>query len=100
MSKARAPTKAEPTRLDVEGAERLALSGAAGPLRDAASVTAIVELHPAALREAGTTPRELVADLETLGLAPQYLDEASHCVIPLDGELRKGNLLGQRLTGR
>jgi FkbM family methyltransferase len=87
-------------KLDVEGAERLALSGAAGSLRDAAAVTAIVELHPAALREAGTTPRELVADLETLGLAPQYLDEASHSVIPLDGELRKGNLLGQRFTRR
>lgn len=87
-------------KLDVEGAERLVLSGAAGSLRDAAAVTAIVELHPAALREAGTTPRELVADLETLGLAPRYLDEASHSVIPLDGELRKGNLLGQRFTGR
>jgi FkbM family methyltransferase len=87
-------------KLDVEGAERLALSGAAGSLRDAAAVTAIVELHPAALREAGTTPQELVADLETLGLAPQYLDEASHSVIPLDRELRKGNLLGQRFTGR
>lgn len=87
-------------KLDVEGAERLVLRGAAGSLRDAAAVTTIVELHPAALREAGTTPRELVADLETLGLAPQYLDEASHSVIPLDGELRKGNLFGQRFTGR
>jgi len=87
-------------KLDVEGAERLALRGAAGSLRDAAAVTAIVELHPAALHEAGTTPRELVADLETLGLAPRYLDEASYSVIPLDGELRKGNLLGRRFTGR
>lgn len=83
-------------KLDVEGAERLVLSGAAETLRSAAAVTAIVELHPHALREAGTTPRELVADLEALGLDPHYLDEASHEVVPLDQELRKGNLFGQR----
>jgi hypothetical protein len=59
-------------------------------------VTALVELHPHALREAGTTPRELVADLESLGLSPRYLDEASHGIVPLDEELRKGNLFGQR----
>ncbi|MFL5913866.1 MAG: FkbM family methyltransferase [Gaiellaceae bacterium] len=83
-------------KLDVEGAERIVLRGAAETLRGAAAVTAIVELHPHALREAGTTPRELVADLEGLGLAPRYLDEDSHAVVPLGDELRKGNLFGQR----
>lgn len=83
-------------KLDVEGAERLVLSGAAETLRSAAAVTAIVELHPHALREAGTTPQELVADLEALGLDPHYLDEGSHGIAPLEHELRKGNLLGRR----
>jgi FkbM family methyltransferase len=83
-------------KLDVEGAERMVLRGAATPLGSAAGVTALVELHPHALREAGTTPRELVADLESLGLSPRYLDEASHGIVPLDEELRKGNLFGQR----
>lgn len=83
-------------KLDVEGAERMVLSGAAETLRSAAAVTAIVELHPHALREAGTTPRELVADLEALGLDPHYLEEASHGAVAIGDELRKGNLLGQR----
>ena len=83
-------------KLDVEGAERMVLRGAAVSLRAAVAVTALVELHPHALREAGTTPGELVADLVAFGLAPQYLDEAAHEIVPLDDELRKGNLLGQR----
>lgn len=83
-------------KLDVEGAERTVLRGAAETLRSAAAVTAIVELHPHALREAGTTPRELVADLEMLDLDPRYLDEDSQRVSTIGDELRKGNLFGQR----
>jgi FkbM family methyltransferase len=83
-------------KLDVEGAERAALGGASGSLTGAAAVTAIVEVNPRALEQAGTTPHELIADLEAFGLSLRYVDEAANRLRALDSEPEKGNLVGER----
>ena len=83
-------------KLDVEGAECLALAGAERTLRSASSATAIVELNPLALAAAGSSGTELVRRLERLGFDVSFLDEEQRAVVPAGGADRKGNLLARR----
>jgi FkbM family methyltransferase len=83
-------------KLDVEGAECLALAGAERTLHAAAAVTAIVELNPLALAAAGSSGRELVDRLEALGLEVVFLDEQQRALVPPGAADTKGNLLARR----
>jgi FkbM family methyltransferase len=83
-------------KLDVEGAECLALAGAERTLRSASAATVIVELNPLALAAAGSSGPELVRRLEQLGFDVSFLDEAERALVPPGAADRKGNLLARR----
>jgi FkbM family methyltransferase len=83
-------------KLDVEGAECLALAGAERTLRSAPAATAIVELNPLALAAAGSSGPELVERLEQLGFDVSFLDEERRALVPPGAADRKGNLLARR----
>jgi FkbM family methyltransferase len=91
-----APPGAVLLKLDVEGAESLALAGAERTLRSASAATAIVELNPLALAAAGSSGPELVQRLEQLGLDVSFLDEEQRALVPPGAADRKGNLLARR----
>jgi FkbM family methyltransferase len=92
----RDPPGAVLLKLDVEGAECLALAGAERTLRSASAATAIVELNPLALAAAGSSGPELVQRLEALGLDVLFLDEERRTLVPPDAADTKGNLLARR----
>jgi FkbM family methyltransferase len=83
-------------KLDVEGAECLALAGAERTLRSASTATAIVELNPLALAAAGSSGPELVQRLEQLGLDVSFLDEEQRALVAPGAADQKGNLLARR----
>jgi FkbM family methyltransferase len=83
-------------KLDVEGAEGMALAGAERTLRSASAATAIVELNPRALAAAGSSGPELVRRLVQLGFDVAFLDEAKRALVPPGAADRKGNLLARR----
>jgi FkbM family methyltransferase len=83
-------------KLDVEGAELLALAGAERTLRGAAAATAIVELNPLALAAAGSSGAELVERLEQLGFDVAFLDEERRALVPPGTAEKKGNLLATK----
>jgi FkbM family methyltransferase len=83
-------------KLDVEGAENLALAGAERTLRSATAVTAIVELNPPALAAAGSSGPELRRRLEELGLEVSFLDEQRRALVAPGAADRKGNLYARR----
>lgn len=83
-------------KLDVEGAERLALAGAQRTLQEAPSALALVEINPRALAAAGHTGAELVADLERLGLHVEFIDEDQGALLPPGAADRKGNLVARK----
>lgn len=60
-------------KIDIEGAELLALKGAYKTLKRSAPLL-VVAIHPDAMRAIGTDPAELVAFLETCGYAGRHLD--------------------------
>ncbi|HEY2372483.1 MAG TPA: FkbM family methyltransferase [Gaiellaceae bacterium] len=84
-------------KLDVEGAEGLALAGAERTLRSALAATAIVELNPLALAAAGSSGPELVQKLEQLGFDVSFLDEEQRALVAPGAADRKGNLLARRV---
>jgi len=83
-------------KLDVEGAELLAVRGAVSAFREAAVVTALLELNPRALEDSGASQDELLRELYDLDLSVMYLDDALAAAVPIEGPLRKGNLLCRR----
>lgn len=60
-------------KMDIEGAELLALRGAKETLIRAAPLL-VVSIHPEAMRALGTTPAELVAYLGACGYRARHLD--------------------------
>jgi len=85
-------------KLDLEGAEPLAVDGMAATVKRASSVTVIVEMNPSALAAAGFTPKALVHKLQRLELEVFFIDEGTRSLIPVEdlSEWRKGNLLGRK----
>lgn len=81
-------------KLDIEGAEPLALRGMRQVLKRAESVVLLLELNPPALRDAGADPRALVAELERLGFGVRIVDEQRGQLLPMtkEGAARKANL--------
>lgn len=79
-------------KLDVEGAEPMALAGMRALSRSARRVTAIVEVNPRALADGGSSGAEVIATLRELGFDVKRVDEASGSLVAAgDGEA-KGNL--------
>lgn len=89
-----APLQGLLVKLDLEGGESLALRGMHNTLQRARSAVLFLEVNPEALRDAGTSPADLLAELAHLGFRTQMLDESTQTVIPLTrtSHIQKGNL--------
>lgn len=85
-------------KLNIEGAEPLALQGMEATLLRAGSVRLFVELNPPALTAAGADPRELIEHLGRHGLSVSWIDPVDESLTPAaaDGPLRKGHLFCSR----
>jgi FkbM family methyltransferase len=81
-------------KLDLEGAEVLALNGMKRTVVSAAAATLLVEMNPEALADAGHRPTDLLDALRGLGLSVALIDERSRSLQSV-AELNsptKGNL--------
>lgn len=89
-------------KLDLEGAECLALQGMRKTLQRNVSAVLFVEVNPAALRDAGFQALDLCAELEHLGFRIDTIDEQTRTLVPLaeSGPMRKGNLYCTRTSSR
>ena len=82
-------------KLDVEGAELLAIKGMGTTAANAEDLVVICEVNLSALEAAGSSPMSLVDALEALGLTVSYI--ADDQLIPArDAVLVKGNLFCER----
>jgi FkbM family methyltransferase len=81
-------------KLDVEGAEPLALSGIRETLARADAFVAFVEVNPQALVAGGSSPADLVRRAIDAGLECAFVDERAQALEPVTAprELPKGNL--------
>lgn len=81
-------------KLNIEGAELLALEGMRETLERCRDVTLLVEVNPQVLDR----PHELVSRLVGLGFEVSWIDLSTQSLVPLDlsGPLGKGHLLGVR----
>jgi FkbM family methyltransferase len=86
-------------KLDLEGAEARALRGAERTLRDCRSGRLLVEHNPAAIRDAGSDPAEVVGLLQTHGFRTAFVDEHRRTLVPLPRDAvppGKGNLVADK----
>jgi len=85
-------------KLDLEGAEPLAVQGMRETIKRASSAAVFVEVNPSALYAGGYAPAALVHALQELGLELFFIDEESCNLQPVTGlsSLRKGNMLGRK----
>jgi FkbM family methyltransferase len=80
-------------KLDLEGAEPLAVEGMRRTIARASTAVALVELNPAALNDAGYTPADLVSRLRDVGFRVSYVDERRRALRSVDVSASlKGNL--------
>jgi FkbM family methyltransferase len=82
-------------KLDVEGAEPLAVAGMSGTIRRARKLSLFVEVNPEALKAAGSSSERLLQDLLAAGLECSWVDEEHQTLVPvIEGHLRtKGNMM-------
>jgi FkbM family methyltransferase len=85
-------------KLNVEGAEPRVLAGMRRTLARVQEVTMFVEVNPPGLREAGTEPEELLAELVLLGFDVSAVDLATQTLTAIDPSrpLSKGHLHCER----
>jgi len=85
-------------KLDVEGAERLALAGMRNTIRDARNLRIFVEVNPSALEAGGASAEDLLADLRATHFHCAEVDEQRSALTPLvKGWQRKtGNVLCEK----
>jgi FkbM family methyltransferase len=70
-------------KMDIEGAETMALNGMRETIRKSPQLALLAECNPLALRTAGTTPAEYMQLIEDIGLTPlAILDDASLGPLP------------------
>jgi FkbM family methyltransferase len=70
-------------KMDIEGAESMALNGMRETIRKFPQLVLLVECNPLALRSAGSTPAEFVQLIEKIGLTPSaILDDATLGPLP------------------
>lgn len=81
-------------KLDIEGAEPLALRGMRRILRSASYACVICEVNPRALRDGGMSPAILLYELAQLGFRTSFVDRSMREPIPVSdpAALPKGNL--------
>jgi FkbM family methyltransferase len=86
-------------KLDVEGAELLALAGMRKTILRAHRFVLFVEVNPEALAAGGTSAERLVENLLEAGMECAFIDEGQSILVPLRqaGPLRKGNLICRKL---
>lgn len=88
------PLRSLVVKLDIEGAEPLALEGMQKTVARCEELTLLLEVNPAALRDAGFSPRALVERTNALGLTCHWIDEAARRLVPAQdmADIPKGNL--------
>ncbi len=84
-------------KLDLEGAEPLAIEGMQRTVDRASEVVLFIEINPAALGAGGYEPTRLVQELQNLGFSLSFIDEAQRALLPVRklSSLTKGNLYGR-----
>jgi len=82
-------------KLDVEGAEPLALAGAAETLRRAAALVVIAEVNPSALAARSFALEDVVRPLVDAGCDIEFVDR-SGSLGPVPATATKGNLVARR----
>jgi FkbM family methyltransferase len=83
-------------KLNIEGAEPLALAGMREVLSRIERVAMLIEVNPSLLAAAGEDVAALVAGLHADGFAVEYVDLPSQTGVPLPDPLPKGHLLARR----
>jgi FkbM family methyltransferase len=86
-------------KIDIEGHEPRALTGMQQTIARNPNVVLITELAPVYLRRGGTEPSDYLRQIESLGLRPLMIDEATGDLRPIKVEPEpswKVNLLCQR----
>jgi FkbM family methyltransferase len=90
------PVAALLVKLNIEGAEPLALAGARRTLSEVESVAIFIEVNPPLLAAAGTDVATLVERLRTQGFTVAYVDFTTQTAVLLPQPLPKGHLLATR----
>jgi hypothetical protein len=83
-------------KLNIEGAEPLALAGMRDVLSRIERVAMLVEVNPSLLAAAGVDVAALVAGLRADGFVVEYVDLPSQTGVPLPDPIPKGHLLARR----
>ena len=88
-------------KLNVEGAEALALDGMRQTLGRAEDVVLFAEVHPSLLRAAGTDPAAFIGELERLGLYLSWIERSTGSLSVVDEHCidAHGHVLAVRLSG-
>ena len=68
-------------KMDIQGAEHLALTGMEGTIKNSGPLTMICEFSPDLLKKAGADPAEFLKKLEGLGFALGYIDEDTQSIV-------------------
>ena len=74
-------------KMDIEGAEILALKGMQKILRESENLKIFTEFNREFLEDAGTNPNELFELLENEGFSIYYVDNIKNKIIPVDKNL-------------
>jgi len=77
-------------KLDVEGAEFLAVQGMDNLIRNNKDITMICEFWPYALRKCDTSPKEFIKKLENYGFEIKFINEIKRRIEPVN----RNSLLG------
>ena len=86
-------------KLNIEGAEPLALRGMTETLGRVDAIALFVEVNPPLLAAAGTDVGTMFAALRAQGFEISYVDLPTQKPVPLPEPLRKGHLLVSRSAG-
>jgi len=73
-------------KLDIEGAESLALQGMTKILQVNRSLTLLVEINPSALHSLGTSPEALIKMLKSYSFNVYFINELNKELLPIAGE--------------
>jgi hypothetical protein len=89
---------ADVIKLDIEGAEPLALRGMVKLLHRHHPLVLIAEINPSALHSLNTSPEVLINTLKELAFDIYFIDESRRQLLPLTDKspITKGNLYCRR----
>jgi FkbM family methyltransferase len=80
------PPRVDAIKMDIQGAERHALSGMRRLLESNRKLLLVTEFWPAALHRAGSVPSEYFDALVALGFTPSLVEEREERLVPIDRE--------------